>query len=169
MLITTALAWLGLAGLSDAIIEWQHWFEQGVFQHWRSVKEWTIAVLLWWVPFKIPSVAIDYLVVGAIVVRAIPPRNWAIPDDTHPVSRWFDVFLSNLFLDLPQRIFLVLIWPVVIINSLAMIILDFPHDPDEKKPRVRRHYMIWVRKMGVYFLGFIPFLFAVSTLLYDFG
>ena len=70
IVIGTLLAWLGLAGLSDSILEWQTWFEQGIMQHWRSIKEWMIAVVLDWVPFNVKSWMIDYSTISAVVARS---------------------------------------------------------------------------------------------------
>jgi hypothetical protein len=77
---TIILAWLGLAGVSDAIVDWQLWFEHGIMSHWRSTKEWITAVLLWWLPFSLPSWTLDYFLLGGIVARAKPPRKWVVPD-----------------------------------------------------------------------------------------
>jgi hypothetical protein len=66
----------GVAGFSDAIIEWQPWIEQGVMPHWRSVKEWRVAVLFWWVPVRIPTRLIDDFVLSTIVIRSAPQPRW---------------------------------------------------------------------------------------------
>lgn len=150
LLVATGLAWLGLAGLVDAWLEWQQWFEQGVMQHWRSVKVWIVAVLLDWVPFNIPLWIIDYSVVGMIVVRCAPYRALSRPP--WPLKETLASFVR-----VGPVVFL--LWPV----ALYFILIRGLESLDD--PRMRDSLQL----LGASFVGFIPFLFLVSTTLYRFG
>ncbi|WBL34039.1 hypothetical protein O5O51_04880 [Sinirhodobacter sp. HNIBRBA609] len=181
-LIMTALAWLGLAGLSDSIVVWQNWFEQGVMQHWNSTKEWIIAVLLWWVPFRVPSWLLDYLVISAIVIRSSPlPRwneNWRFgPEDAKQVYgfvpfRWkFEWAMSHVIFRWPKSLALSLLWPVAIPFLAVEAIRGKAFAPEiEFEPRDRRKVVSqWLNRIAWCFVSFIPVLFVCSTLLYEHG
>lgn len=66
---TMFLAWLGLAGFADNLLEWREWFEVGIMEHWRAVKFWMTETLLFWIPFDVPSWVVDYLLLGGVFVR----------------------------------------------------------------------------------------------------
>ncbi|MAE90026.1 MAG: hypothetical protein CMI67_10620 [Pelagibaca sp.] len=169
----TGLAWLGLAGFSDAVIEWQTWFDQGVMQHWISVKEWIVAVFLDWVPFEVPSWSIDYIVLGGIVMRSLPKTTWNRPielDERQP--KWMkkaDFILSDIFIAWPKNILLSVVWPIIIPHTIAMYMLDFPHDSAERKPSAQAAYRATFLRLLWYTVSFIPFLFVTSNLLYSYG
>ncbi|WP_149774271.1 hypothetical protein [Ruegeria intermedia] len=178
----TVLAWLGLAGLSDAIVEWQNWFEQGVMEHWRSVKEWTIAVLLWWMPFRVPSWLIDYSIISIIVVRTSPipswDENWHFgPEDALeeygfiPFSWKIEWAMSQVFIRWPRRVFLFLTWPVAIPFLSIEAIRGKAFAPEiEIDPNDRRSEMVnWLSRIAWCFVSFIPFLFVCSNVLYAHG
>jgi len=63
------LSWLGLAGLADNLVEWREWFDVGIMEHWRTVKLWLTETVLFWIPFSVPSWAVDYFVLGCIFMR----------------------------------------------------------------------------------------------------
>ncbi|WP_306113279.1 MULTISPECIES: hypothetical protein [unclassified Roseovarius] len=65
------LAWIGLSGLADGIVEWREWYEFGVMEHWRIVKAWITDTLLFWVPFNIPDWLVDSTLVGTVLLRSI--------------------------------------------------------------------------------------------------
>lgn len=168
----TALAWLGLAGLSDAIVEWQAWFEQGVMQHWRSIKQWMIAVIFFWVPISIPSWLIDYFVVGIMIRRSLPKIRWVGPVPSGGSCE--DIVVRNdirltLLLAHAGRFTCLMIWPLVIIHSIIMMVTDFPWEKEEDRIIYRNNSWNVLTKLIWYLISFIPFLFVVSNLLYDFG
>lgn len=178
------LAWLGLAGMSDAIVDWQTWFEHGVMQHWRSVKEWVIAILLWWVPFRVPSWLIDYFVIGAIVVRTSnAPRwneNWLFGPEQAlqtygyiPFTCKLEWIMSHTLTPtrLPAIVFSFTIWPITIIWLSIEAMRGEALSPAIKVPTsVRRREMIaWLFRISWCFVSFIPFLFLCSTVLYQHG
>ncbi len=71
IICVTVLAWLGLAGLTDNMIEWQSWFEQGIMVHWRSIKAWFSAVVFGWFPWEIPDWFYDYVIIGGLYTRGM--------------------------------------------------------------------------------------------------
>ena len=161
----TLLAWLGLAGLADEFIEWQAWFEHGLMQHWRSVKEWSIAVLLDWVPFRVPGWFLDYALLGFIVMKSVLPftelnafvmtarrgEGVIVDDRGNPIDGFWgrlSVLGSFWFV----CILVALLWPI----SIWQVILGKGAAEERKK-------------LILNFVGFIPVLFVVSTLLYKFG
>ncbi|WP_171633190.1 hypothetical protein [Ruegeria sp. HKCCD6119] len=178
----TALAWLGLAGLSDGVVEWKSWFEQGVMQHWRSVKEWITAVLLWWVPFRVPSWLIDYLVIAMIVVRTSPvPRwkeNWRFgPEDAQekygyiPFTWKLEWAMSQVFIRWPRLALLFFSWPILFPLMTVEAIRGRAFAPEVNvDPKERRSKVIgWYRRISWSFISFIPVLFVCSTMLYEHG
>jgi len=172
-LVMTFLAWLGLAGLTDAVIEWQSWFEQGVLQHWSSVKEWIVAIPLGWLPFMVPTWFIDYLAVGGVFMRSLPQTRWERPPELDELQpKWMkraDILISEIFIGVPRRLIALIIWPVIIPNAVAMHLLNFPHNSEEEKPLVRANYIGFYRRLIWCFVSFVPFLFVASTFLYKFG
>ncbi|MDA5094225.1 hypothetical protein O2N63_09000 [Aliiroseovarius sp. KMU-50] len=188
--ITTLLAWLGLAGFIDAIIEWQNWFEQGVMEHWRSTKVWIATVLFWWFPIPIPSWAIDYCVIGGIVIRAKPPMKWAVPDGFNmselKLSERVHVFASRCLNNFPKDFAIFLLWPLYLLFVFVLLIAPKPNGlavkADFKLPNGDQPPDVWISQNEIimvtrqvhfrllwYFASFIPFLFVVSKLLYEFG
>lgn len=196
-LILTLLSWLGLAGLSDSFVEWHHWFEVGVMQHWRSVKVWMIAVLFDWVPFPTPNWIIDYVLAGSIVFRsffyakAVSPR-WdptMLPGRaprllrrqyrSSPFFSWKREIASAFLFSLSGgiwAIFLIFMWPIMLFELFRSYLGYFLKretlvDPDLRQD-LRQNQKLSGHSLryilGVTFL-FIPVLFVVSTLLYDHG
>lgn len=179
------LAWLGLAGMSDAIVTWQAWFEQGVMQHWRSLKEWVIAILLWWVPFQVPRWLLDYFLIGAIVMRTSnAPRwneNWLFgPKQAQeeygyiPFTWKLEWTMSHTFtlMRLPAIVLNFFIWPLTILGLSVEAIRGEAFSPAIVKvpPSERRLGMIaWLFRIAWCFISFIPFLFLCSTVLYQHG
>jgi len=178
------LAWLGLAGLSDAIVDWQTWFEQGVMQHWRSLKEWITAILLWWVPFRIPSWLIDYLVIGTIILRTSgAPKwneNWRFGPEQAlakygyiPLDWKLEWVMGHTFtlLRLPAIVVNWVIWPLVIIG-LSIEAIRGKAFSDEIKTTAsekRRFMVVWLTRIIWQFVSFIPVIFVCSTVLYQHG
>jgi hypothetical protein len=187
--LTTGLAWLGLAGLTDNIVEWQNWFEVGIMQHWRSVKTWIIAVLLDWVPFRVPSWGIDWLVVGSIHMRAamlerikILELKFVRPYETTRSKVAFRVLAAAL-----NTLWLLLFWPL----PLGLNVYDFLNEysrEDQKMFSIIRRAKGWERspywredlanavandstrrQIVSSIVLFIPILFVCSTVLYEFG
>lgn len=182
--VLTMLTWLGLAGLSDEIVEWQAWFEQGVMQHWRSIKEWVIAILFWWVPFRVPSWLIDYFVVGAIVFRAGGAVKWnenwrygperALAEYGYIPLHWRIEWLMSHTLTLsrfPAHVIFVFIWPLAFLMMIAEAIRGRAFSPKitASANEKRRHMIVWLTRIIWQFVGFIPVLFACSTVLYKLG
>lgn len=181
-LIMTLLAWLGLAGLSDAIVEWQDWFEQDVMEHWRFVKGWVITRLLWWVPFIVPSWFIDYLVISMIVVRTSPIPRWnehwrfgpAEAMETYgyiPFTWKMEWVMSHVFMRFPRLVLLFLMWPIALSLLLIEVITGKTLATDlDLDLRKRRSAMVsWLIGIVWCFVSFIPVLFALSTVLYKHG
>lgn len=181
-LMVTMLAWLGLAGLSDAIVEWQRWFEQGIMQHWRSVKEWAIAVLLWWVPFRVPSWVLDYSIISVIVTRASPVPRWNEHWNFGPADaraeygyipfRWkLEWAMSQVFIRWPRIILVFLTWPLALPLLTVEAIRgrafapEVPFDRNDKRQAI----VNWYKRIAWCFVSFIPILFACSTVLYTHG
>jgi hypothetical protein len=176
--VTTGLAWLGLAGLTDNILEWQSWFEQGVMEHWRSIKEWVIAVLLDWVPFRVQSWMIDYLAISGVVARSHLRTD---------MEAWREKGMSRkrlLFLTPIATAGYLFLWPFSVLSA----VLNTPHDlgwirrdsqdldPGESltpmQEQLRSSRPLLKRSRGelrLAVLGFIPVVFVSSTLLYRFG
>ena len=178
-LVTTVLALLGLAGLFDAIVEWQNWFDQGVMQHWRSVKEWMSAVLFWWVPFHIPRWVYDYAVIGLMLARAAqyhwqdgwsdrPPKLDARMSDT---AKRADLFISHYTRRFPIILFShLLLWPVMLAHAVIMVAMQYPHaDSQADWMRQRSLYRRYFVRAAYTLAAFIPVLFVCSTLLYELG
>ena len=192
-IIITALAWLGLAGFADSVVTWQNWFEIGIMQHWRSVKEWVVAILLWWMPFQVPTWIIDYLFIGTIFTRGYSFDLFPVEFSPSPTIleyiltflAWPVVFLYRIFYDTRR-----LIrehnelkratslgysekWRRFLRRHNALDALpDFFDDlkkDEERLERERRQYFSNLSNLVISFIGFIPFLFVTSTLLYEFG
>lgn len=179
-LIMTLLAWLGLAGLSDAIVEWQDWFEQDVMEHWRFVKGWVITRLLWWMPFIVPSWFIDYLVISMIVVRTSPiPRwneHWRFgPEEAMetygyiPFTWKMEWVMSHVFMRFPRLVLLFLMWPIALPWLLIEVITGKMLATDIDLRKRRSAMVIWLIGIAWCFVSFIPVLFALSTVLYKHG
>ena len=183
-IVVTMLAWLGLAGLSDAIVEWQTWFEQGLMQHWRSVKEWVIAILLWWVPFRVPSWLIDYFVVATIVVRTSESPKWNErwrfgPEDALevygyiPLTLKLEWLMSHTFTPhrLPAIAVFFIFWPFLLLLAMVEAIRGKAFAPEVKisASEKRRKTVAWFSRMAWCFVGFLPILFVCSTVLYQHG
>ena len=180
--IMTLLAWLGLAGLSDNIVEWLDWFEQGVMEHWRSVKEWTIAVLLWWLPFRVPSWAIDYLVISAIVLRASPTPRWNEGWDFGPSQAreyygripfaWkLEWAMSHVIQRWPRAVLLFFSWPLFLPFGFIEAIRGraFANEIEYDASQVRSAMVGWLTKIAWVGMSFVPVLFVCSTVLYKHG
>jgi hypothetical protein len=176
------LAWLGLAGLSDNIVEWQDWFEQGVMDHWRSVKEWTIAVLLWWLPFRVPSWAIDYFVISVIVLRASPMPRWnegwvfGPPQAREHYGRipfaWkLEWAMSHIIQRWPPRVLMFFTWPIALplLSIEAILGRAFSKEVKIDAGQKRRAMARWLTRIAWCGISFIPVLFVCSTVLYEHG
>ena len=180
------LTCLGLAGLSDAIVDWQNWFEQGVMQHWRSVKAWVTAILLWWVPFRVPSWLIDYFVISAIVVRTSPAPKWNErwrfgPEDALevygyiPLTWKLEWLMSHMLTPqrLPATLVVFILWPLLLLVAIVEVVRGKSFAPEyaEKTTAIekRRVTIAWLSRMGWAFVSFIPVLFVCSTVLYELG
>ncbi|WP_162652128.1 hypothetical protein [Lentilitoribacter sp. Alg239-R112] len=160
-LIGLPLSWLGLAGLSDSIVTWQVWFEHGIMQHWRELKQMFIDHLLFWTPWQIPTEILDYLVIGAVFARAFFTVIWRFeaPDTGNfktDVREWLNIALLCIGVTFVWPIF-----PVV----LAAALTGFMGVGIGDKSKIA----LAVKLIGGTFLTFIPVLFVVSTLLSDFG
>jgi hypothetical protein len=173
---------LGLAGLSDNIVEWQDWFEQGVMEHWRSVKEWTIAVLLWWLPFRVSSWCIDYFVISAIVLRASPMPRWNEgwtfgPSQARehcgrvPFSWKLEWAMSHIIQRVPYRVLIFFIWPIAlpVLSIEALRGRAFAAEVEIDADRRKRDIANWLTKIAWGGISFIPILFVCSNLLYEHG
>ncbi|MBF9029871.1 hypothetical protein HKCCE3408_05655 [Rhodobacterales bacterium HKCCE3408] len=190
LIVTTGLAWLGLAGLADAIVEWQTWFEQGVLIHWTSVKAWISVMLFSWFPFHVPHWIVDYSVVGAVVAGSKPRRKWVEPPGFRmrslPLKHQLEIHWSRIWHELSIYAFTLVCWPLFLafvaviqlfrvpenLSKEANFVLEDGSRPppivltrDELNESRRRP----LRRLLWRFLGFIPFLFVTSTLLYRFG
>lgn len=129
--------WLGLAGIADSTVEWQSWFEQGIMQHWRSIKIWIEAVFLDWLPFDLPNWTFDYLILGAITARtAIEPaiskghvgstlKSRASPwhEDRHAghVFRSMKYELSGQLRSVVLIFIIIFSWPIVLFGILSFL------------------------------------------------
>jgi len=187
--LVTLLAWLGLAGLVDNVVEWQSWFDQGVLVHWQSVKAWISVVLLGWVPFDIPDWVFDYLLIGTIVARDAWDKEWQVPDGfvlkKAPLHVQAMIWFSRRKQELPVFVIRAALWPI----SFLVIIISpwLPARNTEKeasfklkdgtKPPpiiitrqdVKRRRLRSLMLTTWSFVGFIPFLFLTSNVLYRFG
>jgi hypothetical protein len=180
--VMTIIAWLSLAGLSDGIVDWRIWFEQGVMQHWRSVKEWVIAVLLWWVPFRVPSWLIDYFVLASLVIRTSPMPKWnenwrvgpaeIVEEFGYIPFIWkMEWAISHLFQRWPGVILVFIIWPVCLLFLLIEAIRGKAFAPEVETPpnQMRGRMFGWLSRILWCFISFVPVLFVVSTVLYEHG
>ena len=173
---------LGLAGLSDSIIDWQVWFEQGVMNHWRSLKAWIIAVILWWVPFHVPSWFLDYSIISAVVTRSSPIPKWnehwrygpdeALRDYGRIPLHWkLEWLMSHFLLRSYKVVLLFLAWPI----ALPVLCIEairgsaFAKDIVMEKRERRVETSRWLTRILGYAAGFIPVLFVCSTILYEHG
>ena len=171
---TTLLAWLGLAGLMGNLVTWRNWFNQGIMQHWSSAKEWTIAILLDWVPFHIPTSVLDYLMLGAIsssgyVVKGSEEYHEKY-EHVPRLIRFGDEVLTFVA-SIPSRLVIALLWPWFIFNIVYSHLNDYHRTTAsvEDVREMRRDVRTFARKVLWYAISFIPVLFVCSTLLYEFG
>ena len=175
-IVVTALAWLGLAGLSDNIVEWQWWFEVGIMQHWRSVKEWVIAVLLDWVPFRVNPWMIDYVSIGSLTVGGMM-RSLLPSLDKFDKGKEFTKRQKATSMPFVIAFFFI-VWPINLVRALVGD--DNPTNKD--RAAAERGVEQACRKMLRFettlslrrslfrgFVLFIPILFVCSNLLYEFG
>lgn len=161
VIVAILLSWLGLAGLSDAIVEWKNWFEIGVMTHWRDVKNW----LLQWVPFDIPSWVIDYTLLGLVYLRSVLVLDhvWANDEVEHDsdmegvsteskrerLRRWLDAFII---------VFLALIsWPLLLLSSVIQG-TKF-NETDNEVRDSRRVLLVFLATL----VCFIPILFVLTN------
>ncbi|MEP1535136.1 MAG: hypothetical protein ABJX35_01605 [Hyphomicrobiales bacterium] len=70
VVVAVLLSWIGLAGLTDGVVQWKEWFELGWMVHWRAIKAVLIEYAFFWLPFEVPTYLIDYLTIGAVTARA---------------------------------------------------------------------------------------------------
>lgn len=174
LFLMTILAWLGLSGLVDNMLDWKDWFEFGVMEHWRSAKQWLIAIAFDWLPFRVRPWLIDYMIIGAITFRSMPKSRWTQSAEFRAIQpEWAlkaDLVLSELFIALPKKFIAAMLWPVIIVNAFLAEIIDYGPDVEayvvenwRSGNRLLLLRLIW------YTTSFIPFLFLVSELLYEFG
>lgn len=173
-IVLTLLAWLGLAGVSDNWVEWQNWFEIGIMQHWRSVKEWLIAVVFDRMPFQVQPWMIDWVLVGSIVSRSF---HTPMPSNPTGAELDWDLWLEWRIRQIFSRVFVVLFWPLYL---FAMLVVTEKNRRElirdgKLKPRQYDHeiyastYSKWKLLLFWNFILFIPVLFVCSTWLYKFG
>lgn len=193
-LITTFLAWLGLAGFVDGLVEWRYWFEQGVMVHWSSVKAWFAVVIFGWMPFEIPSRLIDYLTLGAVYAygvsdiefgpRAFVPRS---PDGKLLLRKRLKGYLGAFTSATLGRLPIIILWPYLLVVMTITTLVAPSGDQQIMLPArillggrvlpahsinqddLRRKNWEFLGKLLLTYLGFIPFLFLVSNVLYQFG
>ena len=168
--VLTGLSWLGLAGLFDAIVEWRDWFEFGIMEHWRSVKQWLIAVAFDWLPFRVRPWQIDYLVIGALMLRSIPKFIWTQPAEFRAIQPdrllKTDLALSELLIAHPRKLVAAMFWPLVLLNTFATYLLDYgPDVPKEHVEIWKARNRVLLLRMAWFGLSFIPILFVASNLL----
>lgn len=162
-IITTFFACLGLAGLSDNIVEWQDWFQHGVLAHWIAFKAAITGVL----PFPIPDFLLDYLAIGALHVQSsmMMVKDWSTalrPSDEFRSQNWIRlVFATVIAVVVFAAITLaqMLIWP-----WRMFLILLFATDP-LAPAETRKAYQQLLWNFAYLLIAFIPFLFVCSNLL----
>ena len=99
-----AVSVVTLPGVVDDLVSWKEWFEAGWMQHWRFLKSWLLENGFWWAPFHAPRGLVEYLVLGAVVMRSFATANKNVS------WRGADNLLAFL------AIFL--IWPIYVLGLL---------------------------------------------------
>ncbi|MGD9864519.1 MAG: hypothetical protein AB7S99_15040 [Pseudodonghicola sp.] len=166
----TAFSWLGLAGLSDNIVEWKEWFDIGVMEHWRIMKHWIAETVLFWVPFQFPDWFIDYLVLGGVFIRP-----YALNMNIRAANRVREEmkeknetrFVVHQHSNHPA-IWIVgnfLVWPA----SLTILLIEYMRNylSKQKIPEPQSHATVKLIAWSV--LSFIPILFVATDLITTFG
>ena len=161
--ITYFFACLGLAGLSDNIVEWQDWFQHGILAHWTAFKAAITGIL----PFPIPGFLLDYLVIGALHVQSsmMMVKDWSTalrPDESFRALPWVSRIFATViavvvfaFITLAQM----LLWP-----WRMFLILLFATDA-QAPPETRRAHWQLLWNFAYLLIAFVPFLFVCSNLL----
>lgn len=166
------LSLLGLAGLSDAYVEWVSWFEVGIMSHWRDVKDW----LLGWVPFSLPWWFLDYLVIGTAYARASVSTSFDHARENAGEELW-DREMADMSLverSLGTALFWltsVLMWPLFLL-VLPSLLLPSSHSHWKtmdiaKLPRKYLARIAWLFLTSLLF--FLPILFVLSDFIARFG
>ena len=161
-LVTILLAWLGLAGLSENIVEWQNWFQVGILTHWTALKD----ALLGLLPFHVPSALIDYCVIGGMMMKSflsrIPRgaiREMAdmsrLRDERPDEPAWMlRMKVVGGYLGIGVHLaFLILLWPLHLLSYLRWALRG-----DAESKGILKHF-------GLLLVTFIPFLFVCSNIL----
>ncbi|NOD67606.1 hypothetical protein [Ruegeria sp. HKCCD7303] len=160
VIVAILLSWLGLAGLSDAFVEWKDWFEFGVMNHWRALKTW----LLQWVPFKVPFWFVDYIVLSAVF-----NRSYLSADDYTPLKSIRKIleeadaeseemtsatlFVAKALIAILFILFAILAWPFLLVNITVQNLCG-------KASPVHRSAL---KAFTVSVLTFIPILFVLTN------
>ncbi len=161
-LVTILLAWLGLAGLSENIVEWQAWFQVGILNHWTALKDALLTVL----PFHVPSMLIDYCVIGGMMMKSFLSRipRGAVrelvdisalrrerPDEPDWMLR---LMIVGGFMGIAVLLaFQILLWPLHLLTYLRWALRG-----DAESKGLLKHF-------GLLLATFIPFLFVCSNVL----
>jgi hypothetical protein len=161
--IVTILAWLGLAGLSDNMIEWRDWFETGFMQHWRSIKYWLSYNLFAWIRIELPTWVFDWLLLGVIFTRSI-----IVADTT---ARPLYKFKKKELAAVAVYVLCGPLTPVLYYFTyrITLGLVRQSERQSELEPALLRARNHWLVVVCFSLLGFIPFVFVCSTLLYEFG
>lgn len=162
-IITTFFACLGLAGLSENIVEWQAWFQTGILAHWTAFK----AAITGLLPFPIPGFLLDYLAIGALHVQStfMQVKDWsgAFDDDERVLSRHWAYRLFGRIIGLLIFAFIILaqmlLWP-----WRMFLLLIYAFDP-KASVFIRSESRQILGNFGYLLLAFVPFLFVCSNLL----
>lgn len=148
LILVLPIAWLGLSGFADNIIEWKAWYEVGVMTHWRSFKDLVSETFLFWVPFSLPSWTIDYLILGIIFARSYwaaqsvsfrevaslgTTRDYYIPSRLTKGQSKFRIYsqikIHYYFTFILFFILIVPIWPLVLIFVSKSALEGEPSSP----------------------------------------
>ncbi len=70
-LFTIAMGWIALAGLADNLVTWKTWFEVGVMEHWRAIKEIAGFAIFDLIDRKTPDLFFEKTVAGLTILRAL--------------------------------------------------------------------------------------------------
>jgi len=162
--VSIVFTWLSVAGIADNIIEWKQWFEVGVMEHWRAVRQYIMS----WLPFEISKFWVDYLLIGLMFATVqhkdmYDNKYWIFDDDKpegvdHEIERY--IFGIGFF------ICSILMWIIAIFANL----LPRSKKSEDEYQEWLKYHKAWnergvVIKFFLSIIIFLPVLFIASDLI----
>jgi hypothetical protein len=153
-------------------VEWVTWFEVGIMNHWRDVKDW----LLGWLPFFTPWWFIEYFILGSAYARAV---SVSLLDQVREnlgeeswKREWTEVtILQRTAWTMLSWFISVLTWPIFL-TVLPFLLLPNSHRVWrvlENEKLTKKYFTRISRLFFTSLLCFVPILFVLSDFISRFS